>query len=400
MNILLVIADLGLGGAQQVVVNLANELAEQGQRVWIYDVYPEMRKNGMVSKLSDRVNLISRKFETTPKNLIEKSINSLTYRSKWNTKYLNDKRLKQHRKELQKVLQAVSFDCVNSHVYWADEFVFEELSYLHTNWWITLHGSYSGFILSEDYQHEKKQIERFLSECEGYIYLADTELDILKQVPSWDLPKRNKIYNGIPLPRNSNVPHILPKWDNEHPMKLLIAARAIREKGWEEAILAVCELVAEGYNVELKLAGDGPDLEEILAKYEYFQFIHFLGYRSDIEELIKWSDLILLPSYFVGEALPTILLEAISIGKPTIATDVGEIKAILSQENDCGILIDPDPEKLVSSIKNALLTYYKDHQLYTNHERNCQENVKIFSIDLMAKNYVELFSLVNEKHGA
>jgi len=43
MNILLVIADLGLGGAQQVVINLANEFTRQSHRVWIFDAYPDLR---------------------------------------------------------------------------------------------------------------------------------------------------------------------------------------------------------------------------------------------------------------------------------------------------------------------------------------------------------------------
>ena len=59
MNILLVIADLALGGAQQVVINLANEFARQGDRVWLVDIYPELREKGMVIRINKEVNLIS-----------------------------------------------------------------------------------------------------------------------------------------------------------------------------------------------------------------------------------------------------------------------------------------------------------------------------------------------------
>ena len=62
MNILLIIADLGLGGAQQVVINLANELVRQGHKIYLYDVYPEIRKQGMVNKLNESVNLVSKDY--------------------------------------------------------------------------------------------------------------------------------------------------------------------------------------------------------------------------------------------------------------------------------------------------------------------------------------------------
>ena len=50
MNILLVIADLGLGGAQQVVINLANEFTRQKHKVWIFDVFPDLREKLQRSK--------------------------------------------------------------------------------------------------------------------------------------------------------------------------------------------------------------------------------------------------------------------------------------------------------------------------------------------------------------
>ena len=62
MNILLVIADLGVGGAQQVVINLANELVRQSHRVWIFDVYPDLRVKGMVDRINSEVELISKNY--------------------------------------------------------------------------------------------------------------------------------------------------------------------------------------------------------------------------------------------------------------------------------------------------------------------------------------------------
>ena len=389
MNILITIADLGLGGAQQVVINLANELVRLGHQVILFDVYPELRKEGMVKKIENRVTLISRRFKEQPLDLIERLVNSFFFRTGINKEYIRSKRKKQHRIALFKLINNQQIDAVNSHVYWADEFVLEYLPNLHHNWWITLHGSYSGFIKSSKYLHQKKQITRFFNHCKGYIYLANTELEILKQLPGWNTPCHKKVYNGIPLLPIPIHSEPTANWNEMRPLKALIASRAIREKGWEEAIIAITELRQKGLFIELQLIGDGPILIDIKRKYEHLKFVKFHGYHSEIEKKINQIDLLLLPSYY--EALPTILIEGISLGKPAIATNVGEIHAILTGEYECGILINGNPKTLVSSIKSALKAYYYDLALYKNHSKNCLLNVKKFKIETMANEYLDLF---------
>ena len=63
MNILLVIADLGLGGAQQVVINLANEFTRQKHGVWIFDVFPDLREKGMTDRINREVKLITKNYK-------------------------------------------------------------------------------------------------------------------------------------------------------------------------------------------------------------------------------------------------------------------------------------------------------------------------------------------------
>ena len=74
MNILLIASDIALGGAQQVVINLANELVRQNHYVWIFDVQPEYRVEGMTSRLDNKVNLISKNYGEEHFSIIEKTI--------------------------------------------------------------------------------------------------------------------------------------------------------------------------------------------------------------------------------------------------------------------------------------------------------------------------------------
>jgi glycosyltransferase involved in cell wall biosynthesis len=259
LKILLVIADLGLGGAQQVVINLANELVCQGHKVWLYDVYPELRKEGMIRKLSEKVNLISPDFNLSPKNTGEKILNSFLYRTGLNKNYIAQKRARQHKNVLMKLLQEHRPDAVNSHVWWADWFVYNELPQLHNKWWITLHGSYSNMIKNSKpaYGFTAKAATA-MDAARGIIYLSDAELYNIESRVNFRQKNLTKIYNGIPAntPTRPVAREELGLSDTD--FVVFCASRAIREKGWEELTEAVLRLNSQGKNIQLLLAGDGP----------------------------------------------------------------------------------------------------------------------------------------------
>lgn len=66
--------------------------------------------------------------------------------------------------------------------------------------------------------------------------------------------------------------------------------------------------------------------------------LHFLGQRLDIPDILRASDIFVLPSEM--EALPTVLLEAGAVGLPCIASHVGGIPEII-QDGETGLLIPP-----------------------------------------------------------
>ena len=123
MNILLIASDLGLGGAQQVVINLANELVNQKHKVWIFDAQPEFRVEGMISRFDSKVNLISKNYGkelfSPSEKLIDFTLNKLAI-----SKNLKQQRFKKHVNNLNNLLNSFSIDYINSHTCWADFFVF------------------------------------------------------------------------------------------------------------------------------------------------------------------------------------------------------------------------------------------------------------------------------------
>jgi glycosyltransferase involved in cell wall biosynthesis len=104
------------------------------------------------------------------------------------------------------------------------------------------------------------------------------------------------------------------------------------------------------------IVGEGPEKGNILKTiyaYDLEDNIHLLPATSDVEFLDNLADFCVLTS--VKEAIPYVVLEAASIGKPHIATKVGGIPDFIGDE--CGICVpDRNPDLFAAKI-NELLDY-------------------------------------------
>lgn len=114
---------------------------------------------------------------------------------------------------------------------------------------------------------------------------------------------------------------------------LCLVARAIPEKGWEEAIHAVAWASARSNRkIHLILIGEGPEYDRLKLQMHH-EFVHFMGFRSNIRDYFATSDIGFLPSRFKGESFPLVLIDCLHSGRPVLASNVGEIRNML-QSND------------------------------------------------------------------
>ena len=80
------------------------------------------------------------------------------------------------------------------------------------------------------------------------------------------------------------------------------------------------------------LVGDGPlrpKVQERIARYGLSERIHLLGTRDDVPALLAASDLLLLPSAYEGA--PLTILEALAVGVPVVASDVGAVREYVDE---------------------------------------------------------------------
>lgn len=148
---------------------------------------------------------------------------------------------------------------------------------------------------------------------------------------------------------------------------LLHVGRLIPEKGHRYLFSAMQAVLGTFPNASLLLAGDGPEresLEALNASLGLEENVLFLGNRSDIRELLHFSDLFLLPS--LREGLPVALLEAMAAGKPCIASKIGSIEEVI-EEDHTGMLVPPrDSIRLGEAICSLLKSPEASRQMGRN----------------------------------
>lgn len=124
-------------------------------------------------------------------------------------------------------------------------------------------------------------------------------------------------------------------------------------KGLDYLIDAIPHVISK-YNISVNIVGGGEYLDEIMLKIKSIRcerYVHFHGevaFGDGLFDLYRKADIFILPS--LSEGSPRVVLEAMALGLPVIATDVGNTKHLL--EDGRGVCIKPRDSK---EIANAVI---------------------------------------------
>jgi glycosyltransferase involved in cell wall biosynthesis len=168
------------------------------------------------------------------------------------------------------------------------------------------------------------------------------------------------IYNGVRAQRPLGAEersHIRAALGIPQDAVMFLQAAIMRPgKGHGDLIRGWAQLGADkGW---LVLAGDGPlrpSLEE-LAQSLAASRITFTGFRDDVRQLMSCADVVVHPTHL--DALPTSVIEAMAAGRPVVASDVGGVPELITQEE--GILVPPGDE---AALARAITTLGNDEVL-------------------------------------
>jgi len=158
------------------------------------------------------------------------------------------------------------------------------------------------------------------------------------------------------LLKDFSIEEKLDKVKTSGKIRILFLARLLREKGVFETVEAFESLLEKFKNIELIIAGNGKDYEELKIRVEDNKNIIVVGYveGQDKIDLFRKSHIYCFPTYY-GEGLPTSILEAMAFGLPVLTTDVGGLKEFFQDEKMGFFVKGKDVKKLSEKLELLLL---------------------------------------------
>lgn len=154
----------------------------------------------------------------------------------------------------------------------------------------------------------------------------------------------------------------------------IFIGRLVGDKGINELVSAFNDLCSELSDIKLLLVGpfeDDLDPLNELTKFliEDNEKIVSVGYQDDVRPFLSIAHILVFPSY--REGFPNVVLQAGSMGLPSIVTDINGCNEIIKEEHN-GIII---PSKDSKSLKWAMLKLIKDTDLYMTCSGNARKTI-------------------------
>jgi glycosyltransferase involved in cell wall biosynthesis len=187
------------------------------------------------------------------------------------------------------------------------------------------------------------------------VAVSDDVAEKLREVFQLSPSKIRIVINGIDVEAIHDTrpdPGLLSSLNASPGQRLLTSVgRLMPPKGHRYLVEALPFLLPRFDNLKLLLAGDGDlrePLEQLGRDLNVRQAISFLGSRDDVHALLALTEVFVLPSTSEGTSLA--LLEAMAAAKPIVATDIPGNRAILRHRENALLVPPGDPEKLAEAV--------------------------------------------------
>lgn len=205
----------------------------------------------------------------------------------------------------------------------------------------------------------------------------------------FDNSRITTINNGVDVAYFYNASPLL---ELSHPTLFIVAMVAgFREAKDQDTLIKAISLLPENY--QLWLVGDGirrSELEKLICSLQLHHRVKLLGVRSDVPNILKSADVIVMSSHWEGLSLSN--LEGMSSGKPFVASDVNGLREVT---RGYGILF---PHENVEAFAAILKHLHDDQEYYNKVAEACFRRAQMFDINKMVDQYEAVYkSLLEEK---
>lgn len=225
-----------------------------------------------------------------------------------------------------------------------------------------------------------KPIDRWMyKQYDGIICISDqTRQNLEDYIGKKDV--MTTIYNGVDISRFLKPVNQI---DDKHRFVITMVA-AFREQKDHSTMLRAMKRLPESFCLRFVGRGETEDqVKQMCGDLGLNDRVSFMGMRSDVQDILDDSDIIVLSSHWEGLSLSSI--EGMASGRPFVASDVDGLREIVS---GAGVLFPHgDDEALANSIQQLC----DNPSYYRQVAETCQERAKGYDISIMADKYLALY---------
>jgi len=286
---------------------------------------------------------------------------------------------------LAKILREERIEVVNVHYFdrvWLYFFLLRRR--LQFAFVVSVHGS---DVLGKLGAQNVEYLERRVDSIDRVVYCSD---GFRRQVTSESSPlwmKSVPILNGIDT---SGLPEAkAPSAD------YITSVAHLREHKGQDTLLRAFAMIKDDFpHLGLRIVGEGPfrpELERVAKELGLGQRVELSGDvpREKALEIIGGARVFCLPSR--REPFGLVVLEAMALGVPVVATNVGGVPEILRRNTDAWLVEADSPREMSAALKDALTNLEKRRE----HVQSAKERVKdYFSVDRFFSDYQRLYQEV------
>ncbi|WP_201574145.1 glycosyltransferase [Psychrobacter sp. H8-1] len=353
MKILYLITGLGLGGAEKVVVDLADQMYALGHSVKI----AYLTGNVLVKPVSQDIEIIALNLD---------SVSGFLSASK---KYRH-------------LINRYKPDVVHAHMVHANIFArLNRIGIKVPKLICTAHSSNEG----GKARMIAYRVTNSLSDINTNVSQRATDSLISKG--AFTKSDLRTVYNGIDLSKFKRT--IYNNHLNENVLNIITIGRFSDAKDYPNLIHAFALLKDDiKKSVRLTIVGDGElrsEIEELIRKLDLSDSVVLLGRRSDIPELLSEANIFVLASKYEGFGL--VVAEAMACECYVVATDCGGVSEVMG---DTGKLVPIQNSKaLADSLKEAI--GLEISEIIRNNEQAKARVEELFSLEASINTWLELY---------
>ena len=222
----------------------------------------------------------------------------------------------------------------------------------------------------EDYERAKRKFKK----CKDIQYVPGVGIDEKKFDFKMSEKEKMELRKSLGLKKDDFV--------------LIYPAEISKRKNQLWLIATVEPLLKTHENIHLLLPGKDSlngKCQQLIKKYSLKNQVHMLGFREDIPQLLKISNLAISSSK--QEGLPVNIMEAMYMGLPVVATDCRGNRDLVKNEKN-GYIVGHDSELF----KDKILELYTNPSIYKKFSKNNFIYIKDYKLDFILEKVTKIYS--------